>query len=99
MLADEQMRKAKLAEEIKQIQKDFGGKTALGKRRTEIAGAVSAAFNDYVRNELNYPIDDRFYLIGDVRPWKYADGKYLNVLPELRYSMFVNPNMEILVAI
>lgn len=65
---------------------------------TEIAGAVSAAFNDYVRNELNYPIDDRFYLIGDVRPWKYADGKYLNVLPELRYSMFVNPNMEILVA-
>lgn len=65
---------------------------------TEIAGAVSAAFNDYVRNELNYPIDDRFYLIGDVRPWKYGDGKYLNVTPQLRYSMFVNPNMEILVA-
>ncbi len=65
---------------------------------TEIAGAVSAAFNDYVRNELNYPIDTRFYLIGDVRPWKYGDGKYLNVTPQLRYSMFVNPNMEILVA-
>ncbi|MCQ2959653.1 MAG: hypothetical protein MJ198_05620 [Bacteroidales bacterium] len=65
---------------------------------TEIAGAVSAAFNDYVRNELNYPIDDRFYLIGDVRPWKYGDGKYLNVTPELGYSLSVNPNMEILVA-
>lgn len=65
---------------------------------TEIAGAVSATFNDYVRNELNYPIDGRFYLIGDVRPWKYGDGKYLNVTPQLRYSMFVNPNMEILVA-
>ena len=65
---------------------------------TELSGAISATFNDYVRNELNFPIDDRFYLIGDVRPWKYVDGKYLNVTPELRYSMFVNPNMEILVA-
>ena len=65
---------------------------------TELSGAISATFNDYVRNELNFPIDDRFYLIGDVRPWKYADGKYLNVTPELRYSMFVNPNMEILIA-
>lgn len=65
---------------------------------TELSGAISATFNDYVRNELNFPIDERFYLIGDVRPWKYADGKYLNVTPELRYSMFVNPNMEILIA-
>ncbi|MCQ2607852.1 MAG: hypothetical protein MJ197_04100 [Bacteroidales bacterium] len=65
---------------------------------TEIAGVVSAAFNDYVRNDLNYPINNRFYLIGDVRPWKYGDGKYLNVIPELRNAMFVNPNMEILVA-
>lgn len=65
---------------------------------TEIAGAVSATFNDYVRKELNYPIDDRFYLIGDVNPWKYGDGKYLNVTSELRNAMFVNPNMEILIA-
>ena len=65
---------------------------------TELSGAISATFNDYVRNELNFPIDDRFYLIGNVRPWKYTDGKYLNVTPELRYTMFVNPNMEILIA-
>lgn len=65
---------------------------------TELSGAISATFNDYVRNELNFSIDERFYLIGDVRPWKYGDGKYLNVTPQLRYSMFVNPNMEILVA-
>ncbi len=65
---------------------------------TEIAGAVGASFNDYVRKELNYPIEDRFYLIGDVRPWKYGDGKYLNVTSELRNAMFINPNMEILIA-
>lgn len=65
---------------------------------TEIAGAVSTSFNDYVRKELNYPIEDRFYLIGDVRPWKYGDGKYLNVTSELRNAMFINPNMEILIA-
>lgn len=40
LLQDEQMRKNKLAQEIKQIQKDFGQKTELGKRRTQIAGAV-----------------------------------------------------------
>ncbi len=40
LLQDDQMRKNKLAQEIKQIQKDFGQKTQLGKRRTQIAGAV-----------------------------------------------------------
>ncbi len=40
LLQDDQMRKNKLAQEIKQIQKDFGQKTELGKRRTQIAGAV-----------------------------------------------------------
>jgi len=40
LLADDQARKEKLTQEIKQIQKDFGGKTELGRRRTQIAGAV-----------------------------------------------------------
>ncbi|MGN0920061.1 MAG: DNA gyrase subunit A, partial [Alphaproteobacteria bacterium] len=40
LLADGDLRKARLAEEIKKIKQDFGQKTALGKRRTEIAGAV-----------------------------------------------------------
>lgn len=40
LLADGELRKGKLAEEIKKIQKDFGQKTELGKRRTVISGAV-----------------------------------------------------------
>ncbi len=40
LLADGELRKGKLAEEIKKIKQDFGQKTELGKRRTEIAGAV-----------------------------------------------------------
>ena len=40
LLADEQLRKDKLSQEIKEIQKEFGIKTVLGKRRTEISGAV-----------------------------------------------------------
>ena len=39
LLQDDQMRKNKLAQEIKQIQKDFGQKTELGKRRTQISVA------------------------------------------------------------
>lgn len=41
LLADGELRKNKLAEEIKQIQKEFGQKTELGKRRTQITGAVA----------------------------------------------------------
>ncbi|MBR6231932.1 MAG: DNA topoisomerase IV subunit A [Alphaproteobacteria bacterium] len=40
LLADGDLRKARLAEEVKKIKQDFGQKTELGKRRTEIAGAV-----------------------------------------------------------
>ena len=40
LLADGDLRKARLAEEIKKIKADFGQKTELGKRRTEVAGAV-----------------------------------------------------------
>ncbi len=40
LLSDGDLRKARLAEEIKKIKADFGQKTELGKRRTEIAGAV-----------------------------------------------------------
>ncbi len=40
LLADDMARKEKLTQEIKQIQKDFGIKTELGRRRTQIAGAV-----------------------------------------------------------
>lgn len=39
LLADEELRKNKLAEEIKEIQKKFGQKTELGKRRTLVAEA------------------------------------------------------------
>ena len=40
LLADGDLRKARLAEEIKKIKQDFGQKTELGRRRTEVAGAV-----------------------------------------------------------
>ncbi|MBO7484112.1 MAG: DNA topoisomerase IV subunit A [Alphaproteobacteria bacterium] len=40
LLVDGDLRKARLSEEIKKIKADFGQKTELGKRRTEIAGAV-----------------------------------------------------------
>ena len=39
LLTDEELRKNKLAEEIKEIQKKFGQKTELGKRRTLVAEA------------------------------------------------------------
>lgn len=64
----------------------------------QIAGAFSTAFNEYVRTDLKYVNDLPFYLIGDVSPWKYGDGKYLQVTDNLRAAMFQNPSMKVFVA-
>ncbi|MFO7869276.1 MAG: hypothetical protein R6U95_08275 [Bacteroidales bacterium] len=65
---------------------------------TEINGAFTTGFNEYVQKELDYTNTLPFYSIGNVHPWKYGDGKYLNVTDELRTTMFTNPHMKVWVA-
>lgn len=65
---------------------------------TQISGAFGTAFNDYVRTDLKYKNDLPFYVIGNVYPWKFGDGKYLNVSENLRNAMYVNPNMKVWLA-
>ena len=65
---------------------------------TQIHGAFATGFNEYVQGRLQYANELPFYVIGNVRPWKFGDGKYLNVTPQLRKTMFVNPHMKVWVA-
>ena len=65
---------------------------------TLINSAFATAFNEYVQTELQYTNELPFYVIGNVHPWKYGDGKYLNVTPQLRNSLYKNPYMNIWVA-
>ncbi len=65
---------------------------------TLINSAFATAFNEYVQTELQYTNELPFYTIGNVHPWKYGDGKYLNVTPQLRNSLYKNPYMKVWIA-
>jgi len=65
---------------------------------TQISGAFATAFNEYVQAELDYTNESTFHVIGNVRPWKFEDDKYLTVAPHLRNAMFVNPHMKVWLA-
>jgi topoisomerase IV subunit A len=54
LLKDEKLQWARIADEVRETQKKFGSKTAIGKRRTEVADApaeVEHAIEDFVERE------------------------------------------------
>jgi carboxypeptidase C (cathepsin A) len=66
-----------------------------------VKGAFTAAFNEYVRNELKYESDLIYEILTDkVRPWDFGDAKnrYLNVAPTLRNAMTQNRDLRVFVA-
>jgi carboxypeptidase C (cathepsin A) len=65
-----------------------------------VQGAYTAAFNQYVRNELKYETDLTYeVLTGRVQPWDYggARNRYLNVAPTLRQAMTRNRELHVFV--
>lgn len=66
-----------------------------------IAGPYAAAFNHYVRDELDYASDLHYEQISNrVHPWSYADfeGKPVDVTPRLARAMRANPHLRVHVA-
>jgi carboxypeptidase C (cathepsin A) len=74
---------------------------------TSIAPAIVAAFNEYARRELGVVTDQKYKFSGSL--WQHWDfghvqpdtggGKvpYANVLPDISYTLEMNPNMKVLV--
>lgn len=64
-----------------------------------IIGAFTAAFNTYIREDLNWKKDDEYVIIADVGPWNYgsATNQFLNVGETLRSTMTKNPLMKVFV--
>ena len=64
-----------------------------------LAGPYTAMFVDYLRNELNYQTDMRYYTSGPVRPWSYEGftGRYATQVDALRGAMARNPYLRVLV--
>lgn len=64
-----------------------------------VQGAFTAAFNDYVREELKWESDIPYEILtGKVNPWSYArqQNQYLNVSEPLRQAITQNPALHVL---
>jgi carboxypeptidase C (cathepsin A) len=60
-----------------------------------VNGPFTAAFNDYVRRELNFQTDLPYETIAEVNPWNLAENKYLDVASSLKEAMSRNPYLKI----
>jgi len=66
-----------------------------------VLGPYTAAFNHYIRAELNFESDLPYNILnGAVWPWSYAEheNQYVKVAESLRQAMVQNPHMKIFVA-
>ncbi len=55
-----------------------------------ISGSFVGAFNEYIRNELDFKTDVNYAAMASVWPWKYPQNRYLNVAPTLHEAMIKN---------
>lgn len=62
-----------------------------------VTGPLGAAFNDYVRRELQFESDLPYELSADVGPWNFGDAGngYPNTAEDLRKAMTRNPYLKI----
>jgi carboxypeptidase C (cathepsin A) len=80
------------------------GTDALGDQQQEydpsseaVNGPLGAAFNDYVRRELQFESDIPYELETDVEPWNFGDAVngFPNTVENLRKAMTRNPYLKI----
>lgn len=61
-----------------------------------VLGAYTAAFNDYVRQQLKFKSDLNYEILtGRVHPWAYPQNSYLNVAESLRDAMVKNLHLRV----
>lgn len=69
---------------------------------TVVQGAYTAAFNEYVRNELKYVQEIPYEILtGKVQPWDFgnaARNRFLNVADTLRQAIIKNRDLHVFVA-
>ncbi len=64
---------------------------------TALQGAYSALFLDYAKNELKWESELPYTTSANVRPWQYEEGRYLNLVDNLRTAMARNPFLHVMV--
>jgi carboxypeptidase C (cathepsin A) len=65
-----------------------------------VQGAYTAAFNHYVRTDLDFKTDQPYEILtGNVQPWDYSkyQNQYVNVSESLRQALTQNPYLRVFV--
>ena len=101
LLRDEGRTVGRLDSRFKGIDRDSAGEFhEYDPMLAEIFGTYTAAFNDYVRSELEYENDLPYEILtGNVWPWSYknSENSFLNVAETLRKAMTVNRYLKVFV--
>lgn len=101
LLRHERRTVGRLDSRFKGIDRDSAGETfEFDPSMANISGPYTAAFNAYVRGELNFESDLAYEILTDrVWPWSYAEfeNHYLNVAETLRQAMCTNPALQVYV--
>lgn len=67
-----------------------------------VLGVFTGALNQYVREELKWPKEEKYKILADVHPWNYStsehNNQYLNVTDTLRGIIARNPKFKVFVA-
>ena len=101
LLRDRRLVTGRLDSRFTAIDADAAGESQeFDPSNTALAGAYTAMFNDYVRNELKWESELKYRTRGPVRPWDYGTknrARYLNLIESLRSTMARNPFLKVLV--
>lgn len=102
LLRDQRRTVGRLDSRFKGMDRDSAGETfEEDPSYTNIVGAYTATFYDYVREELKFESDLPYEILNPkVWPWSYADheNRYVNVADTLRRAMAANPHLKVFVA-
>ena len=101
LLRHERRTVGRLDSRFKGIDRDSAGERfEFDPSMANITGPYTAAFNAYVRGELNFESDLPYEILTDrVWPWSYAEfeNHYVNVAETLRQAMCTNPALQVYV--
>ena len=102
LLRDEGLTVGRLDSRYKGVDRDSAGEHyEFDPSYAATLGPYTAAFNDYVRSELEFESDLPYEILtGRVHPWSYGshENRYVNVAETLRKAMCMNPYLKIFVA-
>lgn len=102
LLRSERRSTGRLDSRFKGIDRDAGGSTTGGDpSMNAIRPPYTAAFNQYVRNELGFKTDTEYYILGGgiTGPWNYnVTNQYADTSTSMKDAMAKNPYMKVWLA-